>query len=149
MSEKTDSTLKTSQQKCSLHLGVVTGLLVEQVATGPGVAERQLAVSLAGRAATAAPSEEDVHQRRLVNAVLLDGLDADHDVHAAAEEVGYNAHHNVEGVGHALEGLPLARHGAPRAEVGVEALHRVDEALEDTGSPISGHCAEVKSFKVQ
>ena len=131
---------ETLQVDCVLlHLGVVTGLLVEDCATGPGVAKGEFAMGLAQGAATEAPRPEDGHGETFGDAVLLDGLHADHDVHAAAEQVGDEAHDDVEGVGHTLKGLPLAGHGAGAADVGVEALHRVHEALEDAGSPIATH----------
>eukprot|EP01084_Bolivina_argentea_P302112 521419_1 len=122
-----------------LHLGVVTGLLVEDCATRPGVAEGELAMGLAEGALAEAAGPDDGHGETLSNSVLLDGLHADHDVHALAEEVGDEAHDDVQLVGHTLKGLPLAGHGAAAAQVGVEALHGIHEALEDSGSPVSRH----------
>ena len=122
-----------------LHLGVVTGLLVEDCATGPGVAEGQLAVGLAQGALAEAAGPDDGHGETLSDSVLLNSLHADHDVHALAEQVGDEAHDNVQLVGHALKSLPLAGHGAASAQVGVQALHGVHEALEDSSSPVSRH----------
>ena len=112
---------------------------MEDCATRPGIAKGEFAVGLAQGAATEAPRPEDSHGETLGDAVLLNSLHADHDVYATAEQVGDEAHDDIEGVGHTLEGLPLAGHGAWAADVGVEALHRVHEALEDAGSPIATH----------
>ena len=112
---------------------------MQAVTAGPGVAQRQLAVSLASRAAAAAPAEDDVHQRGLVDAVLLDRAHADLDVHAHTAARRDQAHGQVELVCHAVKRLPLAAQAARAAEARVEALRRVHEAVEQAGSPLSRH----------
>jgi len=124
---------------CLLHLGVVARLFVEDCATGPRVAERQLAMRLAQRAASRAPREGNRHGERFRNAVLVDDLLADHDVDAQAADVGRHAHHGVALVGDAFNGFPLTGHCAEGAEAGVEALRDVHEARAEPGSPLARH----------
>jgi hypothetical protein len=134
---------------CLAHLGVVAGLLVEDRTAGPRVAEGQLSVGLAQRAAAEAPGEDARHHLLLRNAVLLNDAHADLDVHAQSAERGDDAQRHVALVGDALEGLELARHRALWAEASVEALRRVHQAVEDPCTPLSRHCCDSYSLSIK
>ena len=121
------------------HLRVVAGLLVQERATGPRVAERQLAVRLAQRAASAAQAKGNRHHGVLRDRVLLDRLHADHRVHARTAARTDQAHRDVELVRHALQCLPLAGQRARTAQARVKALRRVHHAMEETCSPLARH----------
>ena len=132
-----DRSLSIHHSNFLLHLGVVAGGLEEAGAAGPRVAEGELTMDLAVGAGTAAQTPGNVHDGGLINAVLLDGLHAQNNVHAVTAEAAGDAHGQVELVGDALEGLPLAGHGAGATEVEVDALGGVHHAGEKPGSPLS------------
>lgn len=112
---------------------------MQQRTAGPRVAQRQLAVSLAQRAASAAQTEGNRHHGVLSDRVLLDRLHADHRVHARTAARADEAHGDVELVGHALQRLPLARQRARTAQARVDALRRVHHAMEKSCSPLARH----------
>ena len=112
---------------------------MEDCASGPRVAQRQLAMGLAQGAPTEAPAEDNRQGEPFRDTVFLDNLVADHDVHADRAEVRNDAHHDIQLVRRAFGCFPLARQRAPRAEAGVEALHGVHEAPAERRSPVPRH----------
>lgn len=122
-----------------LHLGVISGLLVEDHTSGPRVAEGELAVNLAGGARGKADGEDTDHDGGLLDLVLLHDVASDVERSADTAAGSDHAPLGVELVAGTLEGAHLAGGLAREAQAGVKALGLVGQAREGGGSPLSGH----------
>ena len=125
----------------ALHhaLRVVAGLLVEERAARPRVAEGKLAVDLARRARAAEAPDNSGQRCLLRDAVLLYNIHADLSRNARGAVGSENAEVEVKAVGRTLEGSQLAGGLAGEAKACVDALRHVAHTRERTGTPLAGH----------